>query len=267
MGVKFIMRYILSHPRLTISAKPLANELSKLLHEDIRMTAGGKKKLIETGECIVRYGNSMPIPNDAGFNLNSPEMIRLSGSKLALSNLLSEKDDEEEKLPSLVLYRRVPEDNEFPIVVRTELNRGGGIGIVFCENREQFQQFRGNYWSHYYHFEFELGVHILGGEIKRVFKKVRDENLEPEKFPRRNTNNGYSFSLKPKWEQIYTGLPKFVEKLYSIIPIQMARLDVGYDKKTGGYRLIEINSAPDLSQNKNTLQLYAEFIANTIANR
>ena len=154
------------------------------------------------------------------------------------------------------------EPDEYPIIVRTELNRGGGIGIIVCENEEQFRPYYHNSWTHWYNFQFELGVHILGGEISRVFKKVRKGGLEEEKYPIRNTNRGYDFKLRDV--SYYRGLPRFVEKVYEIFPIQFARLDIGYDEETGGYRLIEINSAPDLSQNINTLNCYAEFLKGVI---
>ena len=151
------------------------------------------------------------------------------------------------------------------MAIRTELNRGGGIGMVIAENDNEFVKYAEFHWSYWYKFQFELGVHILGGEIVKVFKKVREEGLEEEKYPIRNTQRGYKFKYKPNWKENYGGLEKFVAELYKVFPIQFARLDIGYDKETGGYRLIEVNSAPDLSQNKNTLELYAQFLAGKFA--
>lgn len=252
------MKYILSHARLTKSSRPLAEEISRIVGERIGVFKEPQNPNLHIP--IIRYGNSSP--TNTQIEYNRAEHIRLAGNKASLSNFLSRNDGEEEKLPHLeIYYRNGIEENEFPIVVRTELNRGGGIGMVFCENSDQFRQYEGNAWTHYYPFKFELGVHILGGKIARVFKKIRNEGLPEERFPRRNTNNGYTFSRRDNWEQTYTGLQEFVNNLYKLIPIKFARLDVGYEKETGGYRLIEINSAPDLSQNQNTLNLYATFLA------
>lgn len=253
------MKYILSHPRLTRSAKPLAQKLSELTGEEILYFTYPRND----GVCVVRYGNSAPVQHILPNVCNLPEYIRLAGNKLRLSSLLGEKEFSYIEIIAPGDNRN-PQNDRFPVIVRKELNRGGGIGIIICETMEEYLQNIEYAWCYWYNFQFELGVHILGGEIKRVFKKVRDEGLDEEKYPIRNTQRGYSFKLKENWQENYRGLQKFVDKLYGIIPIQFARLDVGYDKETGGYRLIEINSAPDLSQNVNTLNMYAEFLVNKI---
>jgi hypothetical protein len=248
------MKYILSHPNLTRSAKPLAKKIGELVGEEIEVRTIPDNRY----RIIIRYGNSTSTVN-ATNNYNSPEHIRIAGNKLRLSQFLMEKE-----FPQLEVDNDLPD--KYPIVVRTELNRGGGIGIEICESESEFREkfiYR-HYWTPWYNFQFELGVHILGGEIARVFKKVRSEELEEEKYPIKNTQRGYNFKLRENWKERYRGLDKFVAKLYEIFPIQFARLDVGYDKETGGYRLIEINSAPDLSQNHNTLELYAKFLAKKI---
>lgn len=256
------MKYILSHPRLIKSAKLLANKIGALIGEEILIKTA-VANLHHIHRCIIRYGNSAITPIGDETLYNSPEMIRLAGNKLRLSDLLFE-----ENFPHVEILspndNRNPQNDRFPVVVRKELNRGGGIGIVVCENWNEFIDNLEYPWSYWYDFQFELGVHILGGEIVRVFKKVRSDGLEEEKYPIKNTQRGYSFSLRENWKERYTGLEKFVKKLYELVPIQFARLDVGYDKETGGYRLIEINSAPDLSQNENTLNMYAEFLAKRI---
>jgi hypothetical protein len=251
------MKYILSHPRLTISSRVLAQKLSELTGERIIV-----RTLPSDNEgLIIRYGTSSHA-SIGSTNYNSPEMIRLAGSKLRLSEFLRDKefshveinDSDDDVYPQIY---------EYPICIRKELNRGGGIGIEIHETPEEpFTD--GDYWSKWYNFQFELGVHILGGEIVKVFKKVREEELESEKYPIRNTQRGYKFSLRENWKERYRGLDNFVKKLYELVPIQFARLDVGYDRDSGGYRLIEINSAPDLSQNQNTLNLYANFLKEKI---
>lgn len=246
------MKYILSNPRLIKSSNSLAAKLSELCGEKINV----RTLPSDNDGLIIRYGNSSGV--FLGCDFNSPKMIRLAGNKLRLSIMLLEKD-----FPHVEYHRNVPE--KFPIVARDELNRGGGVGIRIVENKNQYEI--GDPvldWSYWYNFKFELGVHILGGNIVKVFKKLRQDGMEQEKFPIKNTQRGYKFSLRENWKDRYTGLEKFVKRLYELVPIQFARLDVGYDRETGGYRLIEINSAPDLSQNENTLNLYANFLSERI---
>lgn len=242
--------YILSHPRLTKSARPLASEIGKILGEQILV----RTSPVDKYKLIVRYGNSAFANGDTTFN--SPDMIITAGNKAKLSRLLMDKD-----VLHVEMRKGIP--NKFPVFVRTELNRGGGIGIKICENEKDFN--KNHYdrftWSYYYPFKFELGVHILGGQIVKVFKKIRDDGLEEEKYPIRNTQRGYRFVKKNL--ELYKGLPKFVESLFKVFPIQFARLDIGYEEGVG-YRLIEINSAPDLSQNHNTLEMYAKYLAGKV---
>lgn len=246
------MKYILSHPRLTASAKLLANKIGELSGEAVGVSVYPIDQNRNT--CIIRFGNSAILNYEREIKYNSPNHIRLAGNKLRLSELLMENE-----FPHVVFNRGEPE--YFPIVARDELNRGGGIGIRVIQSLEEYENSETVIdWTPWYNFKFELGVHILGGEIVRVFKKLRNEGLEEEQYPIRNTHRGYHFSLRENWKERYTGLEKFVKKLYELVPIQFARLDVGYDKETGGYRLIEINSAPDLSQNENTLNMYAQFL-------
>ncbi len=256
------MKYILSNIHLVRKAKVLANKLGELLGEEIAVKTEVDAHYIWNHNCTVRYGNSNYSAH-IDCKLNEPEHIKFAGNKLRLSELL-----QKEEFPHVEIIdsddSRNPQDDKYPIVVRKELNRGGGIGLVICQNIEEYCQNLEYAWSYWYNFQFELGVHILGGEIVRVFKKVRTDGLEEEKYPIRNTQRGYNFKLRENWQERYRGLDKFVKQLYEIFPIQFARLDVGYDKSTGGYRLIEINSAPDLSQNRNTLELYAKFLAERI---
>lgn len=245
-----VQMYILSHPRLTKSARPLAQKLGELLGEQILV----RTSPVDKYNMVVRYGNSAVARGVT--NLNSVEHIITAGNKRKLSSLLMEKD-----ILHVEIRKGLPE--QFPVFIRTEVNRGGGIGIEIAETKEQYikKNVAGHSWSYYYPFQFELGVHILGGQIEKVFKKIRQEGLEEEKYPIRNTQRGYRFIRKAV--EVYSGLPKYIEKLYEVFPIQFARLDIGYEKGIG-YRLIEVNSAPDLSQNVDTLNLYAEFLADKI---
>ncbi len=245
------MLYILSHPRLTKSARPLAQKIGELVGEEILTLTFPDLN----HKLVVRYGNSGH-SGAVDTEYNSSRMIRLAGNKLRLSELLTEKNFSHVRL-------NLPheEPDEFPIVIRTELNANGGQGIHILEEGDN--KFQNNYWSYWYDFKFELGVHILGGKVAKVFKKVRQEGLEEEKYPVRNTQRGYSFKLKTNWEKRYNGLGKFVSELYKIVPISFARLDVGYVDGEG-YKLIEINSAPSLSENENTLNMYAQYLAENI---
>jgi hypothetical protein len=248
--------YILSAPNLTPSARLLAQRLEEVAEAEpfeVVTSLPRNELSIKLGN-FIRWGNSAT-PGQKETIYNSPELIRTAGNKMRFSEAM-----EQAKIPHTNLYTGTPE--RFPVLVRTELNRGGGIGLFIAETPDQFAQWQKYPWSYFYNFSIEVGVHMLGGEVVKIFKKVREEGLEQEKYPRRNTNNGYRFSLIRNDK--FPKLLKFCEQFYKVFPIQMGRADIGWDVDARTWRIIEFNSAPDLTQNHNTLEMYAQFLAERI---
>ena len=181
---------------------------------------------------------------------NNPNLIQASGSKPRFSAFLTENG-----IPCVHFSKGNP--TNYPVAVRTILNGHGGEGIVICRNEKEFLKYSGEYWTKWYTFGIELGVHILGGEIAKVFKKIPGNGIE-EEYPIRNTERGYHFSLVSL--EKYTKLSMYIEQFYKVFPIQFGRLDVGWDSENKLYRIIECNSAPALSSNVDTLTKYGEFL-------
>lgn len=101
------------------------------------------------------------------------------------------------------------------------------------------------------------GYICWGGKIVKLFKKIKAEGNEDD-FPIRNVKNGYHYQLRNL--EKYKKLPKYMDKVFEVFPIQMSRFDVGWDKANKTYRIIESNSAPILLDNPNTLSLYGDFL-------
>jgi hypothetical protein len=188
-------------------------------------------------------------------DLNSPYCINTAGVKTKLAEVLRNAG-----ISHVEFFNDTP--TRYPVVVRKMINVGGGRGIVIVKNESEFQQYIGNTFSYWYDFQFELGVHVLDGRIARVFKKVWPEELTPQEFPIRNTQLGWEYRLRNI--EKYKKLPQFVSGIYSVFPIRMCRMDIGWDDTNKTYRLIEINSAPDLSNNSNTRELYTNFIKEVV---
>ena len=241
--------YILTLQSLSSSAR--------LLSEQIKEISGKKLEVFyepQREPPSIRWGNSRgTYERDTQFN--SSRGIRFCGNKLAWSNLMSTLD-----VPFVELNYRSPE--KFPIVIRTLLNSSEGRGIVIVKNKEEFEIYKNNYWSYWYNFQYELGVHMLGGTVQKVFKKIWNlEESEPE-FPIRNLSKGYSFKrVRP---ESFSRLHPFVSSFYDEFDLEFCRMDVGWDQDSHCYRLIEVNTAPSLSNNENTLELYANFLAERI---
>ena len=149
----------------------------------------------------------------------------------------------------------VPEEDEYPVVVRTIMNASEGRGIVICKNQEEFTPYRGHWWSKWITFDSEFGVHVLGGQIARKFKKVPLEETEVE-FPIRNSTKGYRFSLNSKEKPKLT---KFIADVQKVFPLDFGRYDVGWIASESAWCMIEANTAPSLSHNANTLKAYGDY--------
>ncbi len=239
--------YILTQPFLFPSAREISNSI---------LEKTGKKLLVKREEKntppSIRWGNSHSLGQANDTMLNSAGLIRLCSNKRLFSREMLGK-------VAHVEYHMHTVPEHFPVVIRTVANGMRGEGIVICTSKEEFEQnYLNSLWAYFYKFTFELGVHLLGGEVVKVFKKIREEGELEEEFPIRNSHRGYSFSLKNV--ETYPKLLEVVDSFYATMPIQMTRLDVGWDSINKTYRVIEANTAPSVSENSNTLDLYTDFI-------
>ena len=214
-----------------------------------------RKYEVEDYAPTVRWGNSdNPFPEEVG--LNYPEAISIAANKLKFSSLLTQED-----VPHVELLRGYPV--KYPVVVREKLTGSKGEGIVICENEEQFITYREKYWTYWVNFKKEYGVHVLGGTIVKLFEKELEIGEEEEQFPIKNMDKGYHFALK-NHVGFFPKLHTYVSKIYEATGIEMARFDIGFDSDTGQYLVIEGNTAPGLSENDNTRELYVKFMKGVI---
>jgi hypothetical protein len=235
-------QYILTHPSLSPSAKVLAKGL-------------GLQKAFEPRNYppVIRWGNSMPGSHyitDSG--MNSKEIIGICSNKLRFHSAM-----EALNIPHVEILSGTPDN--YPIVIRHNLEGARGIGIEIDSDGSIFNTQRGRvYWSYWRNFSTEFGVHFFNGEIIRAFRKIREEGQGEERFPIRNSERGYKFSLvdlvsnpKPKLSEL---LQNFINKF----GMMYGRIDVGWNADSHIWEIIEANSAPSLAENENTASLYIE---------
>lgn len=240
--------YILTRPKLFPSAREIRNTI---------LQKTGKRFLIKVEPTAeppeIRWGNSDRVIQDKDTDINCREDIYVCSNKSRFGNVMKNAS-----IPHVEYHRGSTPEN-FPVVIRTIPNGMGGEGIIICFDEDEFlEKYSGYMWSYWYNFTFELGVHLLGGKIVKLFKKTRSEGNREEEFPIRNSHRGYSFSLRDVGK--YEKLPTITDLFYSSIPIEMTRLDIGWDANNKTYRIIEANTAPSLSNNENTLDLYTDFM-------
>lgn len=252
--------YILTRKSVSVTARALASTLRDGLGIGVRVVYDQTRLIRCRTERFdfLRWGNSDPISDSVGLReleLNDKSLIRTSSNKLSSSALISGAGMD------CITFRR-DEPTSYPVVVRKTMSGYGGDGIVVCENEETFSQYRNRYyWSNWIRFKYELGVHIVDGRIAKVFKKVRVKGESEERFPIRNLARGYQYSKVDTARRSFSGLPIFVEGFLKVFPVKLGRIDVGLNADNGRYYVIEFNSAPGIAKNKQTLDMYAEFIA------
>lgn len=254
------MKLILANPKVV---NPI-----KTIREGILIKTGIKLPVITSNlyvehddEVIIRWANSLPIKGkDTRFN--SAEFIQTAGNKLTCSKWLARNSIE-----TIIFYNdNDPNENLFPIFIRKTLNGKGGDGIVICKTRDEFvENFElGNVWSFYTNFSSEYRIHVMGGTIARIFKKVLRDGEVEDKYPIRNLKK-YDFSLRTDIE----AFPKIKELVEQISPIAKGiggnffALDVGIsndkhlDVPIKTPIVIEINTGPGLSDN--TADYYVDY--------
>jgi glutathione synthase/RimK-type ligase-like ATP-grasp enzyme len=201
----------------------------------------------------IRYGNSGGVFDES--SVNSAEFVRLCADKKQFSDLMREC---EIAAPE---FFRAPMENTydgFPVLIRESLHLSGGKGIILVCSYDEFRENwrTGYWWTPYIPTKYELRVHVLGGEIARIFRKEFAEGDEQPEFPIRN-NACCHFSLRNP--NNYPKVSSLVEKLNEILGTDcFYALDIGWNPVRKEYIIFEANSAPGL--NENTSTLYAEFI-------
>jgi hypothetical protein len=228
------------------SAKALANSLSAKLGRKVYVTTNPDTSLYYR-HGLIRWGNGSAIKHAEDI----PSLyIRASANKLLFSTKMIEFG-----VPVVQIQSGIPE--RFPVVIRRTLTGYGGAGIELCTSFEDFlldYYEEPIHWSYYRVFHPELGVHIFNGKIIKLFKKVwKGEGAEPA-YPIRNASRGYHFQ-RVELENFPSLIP-FVENFYSKFPIMFGRLDIGWDYDEKTYRVIEMNTAPGLVNNPDTLEAY-----------
>lgn len=235
------------------SGKILRDILSEMRGEKVKLTTYPenlmRKKLIPN----IRYGSSGGIFN-ADTHLNSSEFIRLCSNKLVFSRYLGENF----YTPTYIRDTESLTDDLFPVLIRQNLSLSGGKGIILCKDRNEFTaNWRNNYWTKYIYTDYELRVHVLGGNIVKIFKK---ELVEDAELPIRN-NATCHFSIRniekyPKLTALVNSLEEYFKS--SNLRYGFYALDIGWDSKSKKYFIFEANSAPGL--NEHTATEYAEYI-------
>jgi glutathione synthase/RimK-type ligase-like ATP-grasp enzyme len=243
------MNYILTRRNLMPTARVVRELLSEKMDEKILITTDADTLSRNSRQVILRWGNSDYV-SCQDLSCQKPELIRLLSNKMNLSSKLSVVQPE---ITTPVFTKDTPES--FPVVIRETLSASKGKGIHIAENLEEFNQLWNPifYWAKFFETTAEYRTHIVGGKVKKIFKKVGGPEI-PEKYPVR-TNDNYHFSVCNL--ERCPSLISFAERVSKeISEIGFFALDIG--KTQSGFVVFEGNSAPGL--NEFTGEIYTSYI-------
>jgi hypothetical protein len=237
------------------SARILRDAIRSLGEEKVGLY--GRPELLRTSPDI-RYGNSdgrWSTKRDT--EMNSVGFIHLCANKANTSNTLARLAPKTFDFPIFHQCSEVPD--KYPVLVRKTLTGSGGIGIVIVRNKEEFLPYRrSNYvWTEFMNLSREYRIHMLGENISRIFEKLPIDSNNKEEIPIRNLHRGYHYSLVAGVEG-FTELKLACKELFSFFGNRFYGLDIGWNRDSKKYFVIELNSAPGL--NEHTAVDYAHFI-------
>lgn len=234
--------YILTRRNLNPSARILAREL-------------GLEKSYEPRNYppTIRWGNSEGHWNNHPDNsINRGQLIHIASNKLRFSQAMSVAG-----IHHVEIRTGLP--GRFPVVIRHTLSGDKGRGIeIYAPDEpgwdDRAGDWRDAYWTYWRNFSSEFGVHFFNGEVLRIFKKIPREGITEERFPIKNMDRGYKFSLvgDDKLPRLHQLVGEFCEKF----GMTFGRLDVGWNPEIKMYEIIEANSAPGIAENEHTVESY-----------
>ena len=216
----------------------------------------------------LRYGNSLATNNRNRHRIiNTKQFIKMCSDKKYLAKAL--KEQVAVSSPQFnQLNQNLPSKEQFPFLIRQSLRSSSSKGIFIFQEYEAFLEalIAGKikyswYWTPYFNFIEEYRVHVLGGQIAKVFRKNLDEEKEQGDIFIRNNDNSHFYRLK--LEKTPKSVIKLVENFHSFMltqsskPVYFTALDIGIQENNKAV-FIEANSAPGL--NESTAELYAKYV-------
>jgi len=209
---------------------------------------------------IVRWGNPNPLNYKPKLEINTAEFVRLCGKK-TFSDFMLDYSIKDLDVVRFFPMSEIPE--KFPVVLRKTLFGYRGKGIYIINSPDEFKENTNPsyFWSNALEADSEYRVHIVGGNVKRIFKKIWKADITQGKIPIRSSKT-CRYSLRSNFIE-FKRLLRISEELSEIIPFykeSFFAFDIGLQKDNGKYIIYELNTAPGLSLN--TAKIYAEWIWN-----
>lgn len=222
--------YIYAYNAGSNGARNLAKELGcKIIrHERSKYAPYSSHVLINWG------AHSLPSWRVRPHILNKPESVDVNANKLSCFQLWNGKVS----TPDWTTDKKVAASWKLDVVCRTLLTSHSGNGIIIVEAGKELPN--APLYTRYIKKDSEYRVHIVGGIVTDIQRKIRDPDREPTNWKVRSHANGFIYvrgNVAP---------PKSVveeaQKAFKASGLDFGGIDVIVDRQGKAYCL-EINTA------------------------
>jgi len=222
--------YILGKPGHSMaSARILARTFRSMGHR-VWATSNLHKSPV-----IINWGNSSCTDNNAiNFGIVTDKMEQLVKLK--------------PHIRTLNLLENIPNDfDQFPVFCRKRYHQQGN-DIVIAMSMDELVAC--DYYTIFEPFQRELRIQVFEDQFRGFIKEREEEDAE---YPIKNVDNNYNF----RWIGLSQELKDFCVKTLEVLGVKFGCIDIGVLPQKE-YCVIEVNSAPSIINNENTLVWYIE---------
>lgn len=238
------MDYLFTYKKSFPSARILATKLG------LKVTSN-ENKIVKPP--IIRYGNSLKDFGEDDTNINSIETIHLCSNSILFSDWCR---DNNFFTPIFEKFRN--ENLVYPFLLRKKYHRAG-LDIIYIEREEQLndvESLPSYYKVPFFETEYELGVHVVFGNVVKIFKKIK---INDDSHPFiRSMAKGYRYSIVSNIDDNYKKAQSIATNIANCIGLKFGRIDMAFLSKEREYIIWEVNTAPGL--NNNTAELYSKIL-------
>lgn len=195
---------------------------------------------------VIRWGSSTFAPSDRAIN-SAPAIALCAHSLHAIERL------HEANVPTLTVYKEPPSDPNLYTIFGRRIHHRAGLDIVICPSHTEAEASNSKYFTKFEVIDLELRVHVFGGKVLRVFKKVQRAEAAHQII--RTSRFGWGYQRVDKRNYLYG--QAIAIKAVEALGLVFAAVDLGWNRSTRKYTVFEANTGPGL--NTVSLLFYGEM--------
>lgn len=185
---------------------------------------------------VIRWGSSTPAPVDVSINTES-------AIKLAANGMLSLETLHRHGVPAVEVFRAPPSDPDSYPVFGRRIHHRAGLDIVWVDTMEAETR-RSEFFTKYIVMDKELRVHVFGGEVLRVFRKVPRACDADQRV--KTSLRGWGYHIVDHTNYYKRAQITAVNAVVAL-GLTFGAVDIGWNETTRTYYVFEVNTGPALN--------------------